>query len=199
MSDKHQGFRKMNRRSVLASLGALGAAGTIGAGTAVAQSSDGPSQEAVEAAVNVPCVDHFTTVDAGDLCYVAAGLCLLIPTPAGAIAAKGCAVSGATCFALETIERLGCGDGKIHIYEITCPVPGTYKYVAVPDCFGDIAGVLYDVIAEYVPGVSAQSSDAKDVSDTEFVEVESEGEWAVSEQFLEEYDAEGEIETADTA
>lgn len=90
--------------------------------------------------------------------------------------------------------RLGYGEGEIHIYKITCPVPQQYKYIVVPDCYGDIAGVIRDVLEEYLPNPFVEEKgglDAADAhtSDGEFVEVESEDDWVVSKEFLKEYDS----------
>ena len=182
-------------------MGTTGAVGVAGVGTTSAQSGMTASNEAVETASSVPCVDHWRTIESGDICYVAAGICLLIPTPAGSIAAKGCVVSGGTCFALETLERIGCGDGEVHIYEITCPVPGTYEYVAVPDCVESISETLMSVLDEYLPWTPWVADSAVEIEDTlsdDWVEVESDGEWVVSEEFVEEYLSDDDLDRIDT-
>ncbi|WP_152421136.1 hypothetical protein [Natronolimnohabitans innermongolicus] len=178
-----------NRRSVLKSMGIVGGAAIA---TPAVSGSATASDEQVEPQSSVPGVTHVKTFDGDDICYAAAGMCLLIPTPAGSVAAKGCVVGSAGCFAYETLDRLGWSGCEIDLYSVPPFMP--QPYVVIPQCIPNPTSFLIDLINEHRPSLPSPfaqeaATEQEDKSDLD------ENEWIVSQEFADEYEIDTSPET----
>lgn len=170
------------RRIVLKNASIIGSAAIA---TPAVSGSVAASDEQVEPQSSIPGVTHVKTFDGSDICYAAAGMCLLIPTPAGSVAAKGCVAGSAGCFAYETLDRLGWSGCEFDLYSVPFFMP--QPYVIVPQCIPNPTSLLIDLIDEHRP--SFPSPFAKDaVAKKEGTSNLDENEWIVSEEFADEYE-----------
>ena len=172
------------RRELLGSIGVFGSAAI--AAPAVSGSVSARNEQ-VEPQSSIPGVTHVKSFDGGDICYAAAGMCLLIPTPAGSVAAKGCVAGSAGCFAYETLDRLGWSGCEFDLYSVPFFMP--QPYVIVPQCIPNPTSLLIDLIDEHRPSVP--SPFAQEVASTTEAESDlEETEWVVSEEFADDYEIE---------
>ena len=165
----------------------MGIIGSAAVATPAVSGSVSASDEQIEPQSSIPGVTHVKTFDGGDICYAAAGMCLLIPTPAGSVAAKGCVAGSAGCFAYETLDRLGWSGCEFDLYSVPFFMP--QPYVVVPQCIPNPTSLLVDLIDEHRPSVPspfAQEAAAERDTSSDL----DENEWILSEEFVDEYDIE---------
>jgi hypothetical protein len=189
-----------NRRDVLKTIGTLGTAavGTASLTGHAAADGDGSSARGqqsneVEPELSIPGVSKEFTVPAGVICWAAGGMCVLIPTPAGSIAAAGCATAGAGCFIYQGLKYLGWDGCDISVYSLPWFMP--QPYIVIPECLPNPIDLLTDVISNFSPwwfplsgGTGRLSSAVVEEFGTRRTGISTEGEWAVSKEFAEEYD-----------
>jgi len=192
----------IERRKVLQKVGTVGVAGVFFTGSTKASqedNSDGDTniseQSQIEPASRIPGVSHNGTYSYGDICWAAGGACTAMASPASAVAAKACKISGSTCFILGALDRMGCSDADLELYTIDfAPVP--FRNYVIPSCIRENTySLVLDMLEDYgvdpwnMSPLSPHTGDQPRNNDIEGVEI--------SEEFIEEYDAEDLVEKHD--